>query len=148
LAAVKFTVDVPVRWSDMDAYGHVNHARTVTLLEEARSELLFREMPRRGLGRITDGIVVSKLSVEYLMPLGYDDSPVLVEIWVTEVWAAWFVLRYTVRRATDSRVLATAQTTMVAYDLQRAGPRRLTTAEQDFLALWMVDETAGDAARA
>ena len=146
---MKFTVEVPVRWSDMDAYGHVNHARTVTLLEEARSELLFREMPRRGLGRITGGIVVSKLSVEYLAPLEYDDTPVLVEIWVTEVWAAWFVLRYTMRRSSDSRVLAVAQTTMVAYDLQRTGPRRLTTAEQDFLALWTLedidDETEGAA---
>jgi len=27
---------VLVRWSDMDAYGHINHSRTVTLLEEAR----------------------------------------------------------------------------------------------------------------
>ena len=24
------------RWSDMDSYRHVNHAQTVTLLEEAR----------------------------------------------------------------------------------------------------------------
>jgi acyl-CoA thioester hydrolase len=38
---VKFAVEVAVRWSDMDSYGHVNHARTVTLLEEARTELFF-----------------------------------------------------------------------------------------------------------
>ena len=29
-------VPVPVRWSDLDAYEHVNNARMLTLLEEAR----------------------------------------------------------------------------------------------------------------
>ena len=30
-----FVAQVPVRWSDMDAFGHINHARMVTLMEEA-----------------------------------------------------------------------------------------------------------------
>src|SRR5699024_10602173 len=29
-------LDIPVRWSDLDAYGHVNNAAMVRLLEEAR----------------------------------------------------------------------------------------------------------------
>jgi acyl-CoA thioester hydrolase len=33
--------DVPVRWSDMDAYGHVNNARFLTLYEEARVAMFF-----------------------------------------------------------------------------------------------------------
>ncbi|MET0316450.1 MAG: thioesterase family protein, partial [Rhodococcus fascians] len=31
---------ITVRWSDMDAFAHINHARMVTLLEEARIEWL------------------------------------------------------------------------------------------------------------
>ena len=31
-----FVAEVGVRWSDMDAFGHINHARMVTLMEEAR----------------------------------------------------------------------------------------------------------------
>jgi acyl-CoA thioesterase FadM len=38
-----FTTNVALRWSDMDVYGHVNNARVVTLLEEARTALLFGE---------------------------------------------------------------------------------------------------------
>ncbi|MGH8967810.1 MAG: acyl-CoA thioesterase, partial [Actinomycetes bacterium] len=38
-----YVTKVLPRWSDMDVYGHVNHARTVTLLEEARIQLLFAE---------------------------------------------------------------------------------------------------------
>jgi acyl-CoA thioester hydrolase len=29
-------IPVPVRWTDLDAYGHVNNAAMVRLLEEAR----------------------------------------------------------------------------------------------------------------
>ena len=32
-----FVTPVPVRWSDIDMYQHVNHATMVTMLEEARS---------------------------------------------------------------------------------------------------------------
>ncbi|WAC57863.1 thioesterase family protein [Gordonia sp. SL306] len=35
-----FVAEVGVRWSDMDAFGHINHARMVTLMEEARIEWL------------------------------------------------------------------------------------------------------------
>ena len=31
-----FRVDVPLRWSDMDAYGHVNNVQFLRLLEDAR----------------------------------------------------------------------------------------------------------------
>ena len=37
----RFVAQVPLRWTDQDAYRHVNHARTVTLLEEARIGLFF-----------------------------------------------------------------------------------------------------------
>lgn len=140
---MKFAVEVAVRWSDMDAYGHVNHARTVTLLEEARTELFYNEMPRRGLDRITDGIVVSRLSVDYLQPVVFNGEPIRVELWVTDVRAASFVLRYAVRGRLDPRVLATAETTMVPYDVRAERPRRLSAAEREFLAMWTPDGSAG-----
>ncbi|MBB1012843.1 acyl-CoA thioesterase, partial [Dietzia kunjamensis] len=34
---------MPVRWSDQDLYHHVNHARMITLIEEARIPWLFSE---------------------------------------------------------------------------------------------------------
>ena len=136
---MKFAVEVSVRWSDMDAYGHVNHARTVTLLEDARTELLFKEMPRRGLDKFTSGIVVSRLHVDYLLPLVYDGEPIEVEIWVTEVKAASFVLRYAVRARNNPRLVATAETHMVPFDVGSSRPRRLTAGEREFLSLWTED---------
>lgn len=141
---MKFAVEVPVRWSDMDAYGHVNHARTVTLLEEARTELLFNEMPRRGLGRMPDGMVVYRLSVHYLAPVLHDTGPVRVDMWASEVRAASFVLHYTMRAGADERRLVVAETTMVPYELATGRPRRLAANEEQFL-LQLTEEDAASA---
>lgn len=140
---MKFAVEVAIRWSDMDAYGHVNHARTVTLLEDARIELFHNEMPRRGLNRMTGGIVVSRLTVDYLQPLVYNGEPIRIELWVAEIRAAAFVLRYAVRGRLDPRVLATAETLLVPYDVAAARPRRLTEHEREFLTLWTANGSAG-----
>lgn len=137
-----FAVEVAVRWSDMDAYGHVNHARTVTLLEDARTELLFNEMSRRGQNQFTEGVLVARLSVDYLLPLVYSGEPVLIEMWVGEIRAASFVLHYMMRGRADRTVLVTAETLMVPYDIAASRPRRLTAVEREYLALWTVEDPA------
>ena len=35
----RYSADVPLRWSDMDAYGHVNNVQFLRLLEDARGGL-------------------------------------------------------------------------------------------------------------
>jgi acyl-CoA thioester hydrolase len=120
----------------MDVFGHVNHANTVTLLEEARVELLFGEGGRHGAASMADGMVVARLVVDYHAPLVVDGSGVRVEIVVRELRAASFTLDYTVyngRRSSDA-VVATAETLLVPYDVAASRPRRLTDAERDFLA--------------
>jgi acyl-CoA thioester hydrolase len=120
----------------MDVFGHVNHANTVTLLEEARIELLFGEGSRQGAASMAAGMVVARLVVDYHSPLVFDGGCVRVEIAVRELRAASFTLDYTVyngRRASDA-VVATAETLLVPYDVAATRPRRLTDAERDFLA--------------
>ena len=120
----------------MDAYGHVNHANTVTLLEEARAELLFAEGRRHGAAGMSKGIVVARLVVDYHTPLIVNGASVRVRIGVRELRQASFTLDYSVhngRRETDA-VVATAETLMVPYDLDAQRPRRLTEQERDFLA--------------
>jgi acyl-CoA thioester hydrolase len=143
---------VAVRWSDMDVYGHVNNARVVTLLEEARTELLFGEGARCGAQALADGVIVVELAVRYRMPLVYSAKPVRVRLWISELRRASFTLEYTVSAAanpadaerretteggepTDGRGYAvTASTRLAAYETATSKPRRLTPAEREFLA--------------
>jgi acyl-CoA thioester hydrolase len=122
----------------MDAFGHVNHASTVTLLEEARIDLLFNEASRHGAAEMARGVVVARLVVDYHQPLLANGSPVRVELTVREMRNSAFTLDYTVHSglSPDDPVVATAETMLVPYDIELGRPRRLSEAERDFLAAW------------
>ena len=36
MTTLRFSISIPVRYSDLDAQGHVNHARYFSFMEEAR----------------------------------------------------------------------------------------------------------------
>ncbi len=133
-----FIAEVRPRWSDMDAYGHVNHANTVTLLEEARVALLFTEAARQGADGMARGVVVARLVVDYHAPLVADGNAVRVAMSVREMRHASFTLDYEVHSgpAEDGMLAATAQTRLVPYDTSTGRPRRLTEQERDFLAAY------------
>ena len=133
--------DVAVRWSDMDVYGHVNNARVVTLLEEARTELLFSEGARLGAQALARGVVVVELMVRYRQPLVYSAKPVQVRLWVSELRAASFALAYVVAGTDGDAVTAT--TKIAPYDTALRRPRRLMRAEQEFLAAFRDDADSG-----
>ncbi|WP_127783509.1 thioesterase family protein [Rhodococcus sp. X156] len=130
-------IDVPVRWSDMDAYGHVNHSRTVTILEEARVETVFK--PGSPSGTLGAGAVVAELQVSYRRQLVHDDSPLQVLMWVSRLRAADFTLCYELRpRGEDesTRPAVTASTQIVAFDIAAQRPRRLSEVERATLQQW------------
>ena len=50
----------PMRWSDMDAYGHVNNVVFLRYLEEARIDLLLRAAGPDGRAMLDGGVVVGR----------------------------------------------------------------------------------------
>ncbi|GAA4925886.1 acyl-CoA thioesterase [Actinoplanes utahensis] len=126
----RFVYDVSLRWSDMDAYGHVNNARFLTLYEEARVAMFFVGARAHGLGSFEEGIVIARHEIDYLRPVDFGD-PVRIEMWVSELRAASFTVSY---ELFDDGVLASrAQSVCVPYHLANGHPRRLSAAEKDFL---------------
>lgn len=140
-----FVAEVALRWSDMDAFGHVNHARTITLLEEARAELLFTEAERQGLLGMAEGMVVARVVIDYHSPLLYQARSLQVRMSVRDLKAASFIVDYT---AYAQEAVATAETLMVPYDLQAGRPRRLTSEERNFLAEWQLEPAKSELGRA
>ena len=61
----------PMRWSDMDAYGHVNNVVFVRYLEEARIDLLLTAAGPAGPAMLADGdeVYVSARTVLVLVDL-------------------------------------------------------------------------------
>ena len=114
----------------MDAYGHVNNARFLTLYEEARVALFFAGAREMGLTSFEDGIVISRHEVDYLRPVDYGD-PVRVEMWISEQRAASFTVAYEL--FDDGELASRAKSVCVPYNLANGHPRRLTPEEREFL---------------
>lgn len=136
-----FVTTVPLRWTDQDAYRHVNHARIVTLVEEARVALAFTDAGRDGVPGFASGLLVAGLNVEYRRQLEWQPEPLRVEITVRDLRAASFTLDYVLRdgAGADCPVAVTASTRMALYDLEARRPRRLTDAERDYLKRHLED---------
>ena len=126
----RFIHEASVRWSDMDAYGHVNNARFLTLYEEARVAMFFVGARAHGLGSFEEGIVIARHEIDYLRPVDYG-HPVRIEMWISELRAGRFTVAY---ELSDEGVLAgRARSVCVPYNLAEGFPRRLTEAERAFL---------------
>ncbi|MFG2961695.1 MULTISPECIES: acyl-CoA thioesterase [unclassified Streptomyces] len=123
----------PLRWSDMDAYGHVNNAVFVRYLEEARIDWLFR--PDK---EFKQGSVVARHEIDYKRQLVHRHHPVDIELWVTEIRAASFTVTYEVKD--EDLVYVTASTVVVPFDFESGRPRRITADERDFLAEYRDDD--------
>ena len=132
----RFVYDVALRWSDMDAYGHVNNARFLTIYEEARVAMFFVGAKSHGLGSFEEGIVIARHEIDYLRPVDYGD-PVRVEMWISQLRAAAFTVSY---EMFDNDALASrAKSVCVPYNLEQGYPRRLTEVERDFLEPYVED---------
>lgn len=84
------TVEMELRWSDQDALGHVNNARIITLMEEARIR-----WTRGGEGnqRFGFGTVVASLQVDYLRPLHYGPD-FLIRLGTVRIGTKSFTVRH------------------------------------------------------
>ncbi|MFF4355865.1 acyl-CoA thioesterase [Streptomyces sp. NPDC001107] len=116
----------PLRWSDMDAYGHVNNAIFLRYLEEARIDFL----SLRGK-ESKQGSVVARHEIDYKRQLVHRPDPVDIELWVTEIRAASFTVTYEVKD--EDLVYVRASTVVVPFDFETQRPRRITSEEREFL---------------
>lgn len=136
---MRLAVPVRVRWSDLDAYGHVNNAALLTLLEEARVSAFWAGGPEgspttaiidAGPGA-TSVTVIARQEAEYLGQIPHHREPIVVDIWVGQFGGASMQVCYEVLSPDRSEVYARAATTVVMLDASTGRPRRLTDAERE-----------------
>ncbi|WP_323676762.1 thioesterase family protein [Halorubellus sp. PRR65] len=105
-----YAVDVPVRYQDVDALGHVNNAIYATYLEEARVQYLPDVLGDTGAIEA----VLANLEIDYRRPVTLEDGFVTVEIEVVDVGTKSMTFEYDVYASGE--LAADASTVQVAYD--------------------------------
>lgn len=128
----QYTYACPLRWSDADAYGHVNNAQFLRYMEEARTRMFQEVVATSEEGRRQNAFVVSRTIIDYRAPLFYGPEPVDVHVWVTKASAATFELAYAIRDV--EQLYVEASTKIVAYNLDTGSPRRLSETERAFIS--------------
>lgn len=86
-----YTVVLPVRFRDLDAMGHVNHADFLTFFEVARTTLL---QDRFGLNTVEDiDFLIVRAEVDYLRPVQLQDR-VEIGLRISQVGNRSFEVEY------------------------------------------------------
>jgi acyl-CoA thioester hydrolase len=120
-----------MRWSDMDAFGHVNNVEYLTYLEEARVDMLFTHAHRTGGEGLAEGVVVARHEIDYKRPITFSPKPVRIETWVTRIGNSSFTLAHEI--SADDVLCAKAASVIVPYDMESHQPRRLRPIERTVL---------------
>jgi acyl-CoA thioester hydrolase len=123
----RFVARCAMRWSDMDAYGHVNNTAYLAYLEQARVSMFFDRYDASFAG----GTVVQHHEISYLRPVVYHPEPLRLELWVDRVRAASFRVLYDVYDGEE--LAAQAATTIVTFDFSTDRPRRISAEERKIL---------------
>ncbi|MCF8609314.1 acyl-CoA thioesterase [Gordonia sp. HY285] len=135
--AFAYVAQVPVRWSDMDAFGHINHARIVTLMEEARISWLLSAGDE--YAPLIKSAMIVHVDIRYQGQLRHADSPVRIGMWIKGHRSVDFTIGYEIRGAQtgdDTKPECVASTQMAVVDIENHRLRRLTDVEKGHLKDW------------
>jgi acyl-CoA thioester hydrolase len=117
---------VEIRWSDIDAYMHVNNAVYATYLEECRDEWV-----ERALGAAGDSwdLVLARVAIDFRRELRLEDEEVVVSCALKRIGNSSLTLHEEIRTR-DGELAAEAEAVLVARDRKGGRSRPLSGAER------------------
>jgi acyl-CoA thioester hydrolase len=133
-------VHVPMRWSDMDAYQHINNVAFLGYFEMARVNLFFEHPTHDEKTGMRRGLVVHSHDIHYKRSVVYDAEPLEVQVWISGVRSASFRCHYEL--FDHGQLAVTGGTVLVPFDFALNRPRRLTPPETEFLARYTEESAA------
>lgn len=126
---MRHVYECPVRFDDLDSYGHVNNVMMAGYLQEARIDFAHRYLIDDHAPH--EGAVVAHQVIDYLAPVPFRTEPLRVEVWVTRIGGSSYDVSYQVRDGAIT--FARAATVLVAYDVAAGRARPLTPGERTTL---------------
>lgn len=106
---------IEVRYADIDAQGHVNNAKYLTYMEQARMAYLLHLGMWDGNSFTEIGTILAQSRVNYLIPIRLL-QPVHAGVRVTRLGTKSFTMVYGLEDPQTGQELATGESVLVAYD--------------------------------
>lgn len=126
-AAFRFATTIRVRWSDCDAFGHVNNASYLSYFEEARIDYWKAVVPDVPF----TGMAIVHASVDF-RGQAFPGDVLTIRVAVTELRRTSFWAAYEVVRA--DTVVATGRSAQVWFDYATQKPTAIAEAFREKIA--------------
>jgi acyl-CoA thioester hydrolase len=111
----KFYHPIEVRYADLDPQGHVNNAKYLTYIEQARTQYI-RYLGLWPSGSFLDiGIILADVQMTFKTPILFGQA-VRVGARVAQIGKKSFKMDYSLEDAADRKELAHATSVLVTFD--------------------------------
>eukprot|EP01063_Lacrimia_lanifica_P028641 TRINITY_DN4219_c0_g1_i1.p1 TRINITY_DN4219_c0_g1~~TRINITY_DN4219_c0_g1_i1.p1 ORF type:complete len:181 (+),score=30.86 TRINITY_DN4219_c0_g1_i1:43-585(+) len=122
-------LDVPLRWGDMDGYGHVNNCTYTVLVENSRTTLLNQLFVDAGMGNMPEdptkaafAPIIAELSIKYVAPMEWPDT-MICDSCVTHVSETgaefWINTRGTSEKTGATAIVAVSKVVFLDYNAKK-----------------------------
>ncbi|HKZ99177.1 MAG TPA: thioesterase family protein [Thermoplasmata archaeon] len=125
----RFTMDVQMRFRDIDGMGHVNNAVYLSFMELARTQFYLKFANKRSLEEID--FILAHVDIDFESPAEWGDE-LQVAVWPSKIGTSSFTLSYEIAERKSRRVLARSKSVLVSYDY---AARRAKPISAEFRAL-------------
>ncbi len=129
-----------VRWGDLDAFGHLNNAAYLVIVQEARADWTWYSREPLGLPPVFADMVVARAEVDYLVPIYEGSFDVDVAIWVSRIGNSSFDLTYEI--SSPQGLHARAKTVQVAVNMETKKARRIYDDEKEWLKIYLEESNS------
>ena len=109
----RFTIDIQMRFRDIDGMGHVNNAVYLSYAELARTQFYLKSAGRRTLDEVD--FILAHVEIDYESPAVWGDQ-IQVSVWPSKIGTSSFSLSYEISEKRSGRILARAKSVLVSYD--------------------------------
>jgi len=117
MSKFRFYYAVQVRYSDLDAQWHVNNARFLTLLEEARLHYLLDLGLWDGNSFLDLGVIIADIHITYLAPIKLDEE-IQIGMRVARIGNKSMTIENEILGLQDGELKARAEVVWVSYDFR------------------------------
>jgi len=126
---------VHVRWDDLDAFGHINNAKYLTYVQEARADFTWFARQASGKTPLLFDMVVARAEVDYIEPIYDGGMEIDCQIWITLIGNSSFEMEYEIIH--KGVIRARVKTTQVAVSVETKRSRPLSDEEREFLSEYL-----------
>lgn len=119
LEGYRYSIPITVRFADLDVLGHLNNAKYLTYIEQARIVYVRDVCGWQGQWQ-TLGMILARTEIDYKLTIAFEDS-VMAYIRVGRMGGKSFDMEYILTRQREDslpEIAAEVKTVMVAYDYE------------------------------